>query len=163
MPAERRPLGWGGQAYSGTAGQVATGQIGVFLAYAGRLGQTVLARALSLPASWTQDPQRRRKAGVPPEVGFATKPALAQVMLARAFAAWVPAAGVYGAARGLRVWLEGREKAHVLAVSGKDHVGLGGRVRTRGRRPDRRSVAGAGGGARPHTGKAVREGLDAEA
>ena len=117
--------------YSGTAGKVDTCQIGVFLAYAGRLGQTLVDRALYLPASWTKDPQRCRQAGIPPEVGFATRPELAQAMLARAFAAGVPAAWVTGDrvdgdARRLRVWLEGQEKAHVLAVSGKEHVWLGG-------------------------------------
>ena len=41
--------------YSGTAGKVDNCQVGVFVAYASRLGQTLLDRALYLPASWTED------------------------------------------------------------------------------------------------------------
>ena len=41
--------------YSGTAGKVENCQIGVFVGYASRLGQTLLDRALYLPASWTED------------------------------------------------------------------------------------------------------------
>ena len=46
-------------------------------------------------------------------------------MLARAFAAgmpapWVTGDSVYGHARQLRLWLEGRPQAYVLAVSGQE-------------------------------------------
>ena len=122
--------------YSGTAGRVENCQIGVFLAYASRLGQTLLDRALYLPASWTQDAARGQRAGIAPQVGFATKPELAQAMLERAFASGVPASwvvgdSVYGDARRLRRWLEGEQKAYVLAVSGKEYVWLpGGRQRS---------------------------------
>ena len=60
--------------YSGTAGRVENSQVGVFVAYASRFGQTLLDRALYLPASWTKDPERCQRAGIAPEVGFATKP-----------------------------------------------------------------------------------------
>ena len=85
-----------------------------------------------LPALWTGDPERCHRADTDPAVGFATKPELVRALLARAFAAGVPASwvvggGVYGDARRLRLWLQGQEKAHVLAVSGKEHVWLGGR------------------------------------
>ncbi len=50
-----------------------------------------LDRALYLPNAWAADQDRRRDAGVPPEVTFVTKPALTRTMLARAFAAEVPA------------------------------------------------------------------------
>jgi SRSO17 transposase len=51
-------------------------------------------------------------------------------MLARAFAAGVPAKwvtgdSVYGDDRRLRMWLEGQAQAYVLAVSGKEYVWLG--------------------------------------
>src|SRR5215813_2765934 len=62
--------------YSGTAGRVENCQIGVFLAYVTRGGRTFLDRELYLPQSWADDPERRAEAGVPPEVKFATKPAL---------------------------------------------------------------------------------------
>lgn len=118
--------------YSGTAGKVENCQVGVFLAYASRLGQSLLDRALYLPVSWAKDARRRQRAGIAPEVEFASKPELARAMLERAFASGVPASwvvgdSVYGDARPLRLWLEDQEKAYVLAVSGKERVEVQGR------------------------------------
>ena len=84
------------QQYSGTAGRRENCQIGVFLGYASVQGRAFLDRELYLPKEWTDDVERRRTAGVPEAVGFATKPALALRMLERAFAAEVPAAWVAG-------------------------------------------------------------------
>lgn len=117
--------------YSGTAGRRENCQIGVFLTYAGPRGHTFLDRALYLPASWTDDRDRCRAAGIPDDVAFATKPAQAQAMLERALdggvpAAWVTADSVYGDVKSLRVWLEARPIGYVLAVSGKDTVWAGG-------------------------------------
>ena len=108
--------------YSGTAGRIENCQIGVFLAYASDAGHAFIDRALYLPAAWAPDQERRRIAGVPADMAFATKPALAQAMLARAFAAEVPAAWVtadeiYGDATDLRWWLEVNHHPYVLAVS----------------------------------------------
>ena len=47
-------------------------------------------RELYLPQEWATDPERRREAGVPQEVAVATKPELAQRMLARLGAAGLP-------------------------------------------------------------------------
>jgi SRSO17 transposase len=82
--------------YTGTAGRIENAQVGVFLAYTSRHGTTFIDRALYLPEEWTDDPKRCRQAGVPEGTAFATKPGLAKVMLARAFAAGVPAAWVTG-------------------------------------------------------------------
>src|SRR5688500_5547253 len=82
--------------YSGTAGRIENCQIGVFLAYASPRGHAFLDRALYLPKVWAEDAERRAAAGIPPEVGFATKGELAQAMLARVFAAEVPASWVTG-------------------------------------------------------------------
>ncbi len=108
--------------YSGTAGKRENCQIGVFLAYASTTGRTFLDRALYLPSVWADDPERRREAGVPKEVTFATKPQLARQMLERALGAGVPARWVtadegYGDDSDLRRWLEGQNQAYVLAVS----------------------------------------------
>jgi SRSO17 transposase len=120
--------------YSGTAGRIENCQIGVFLAYASQHGHTLLDRELYVPEAWTNDRERCQQAGIPDERRFATKPQLAQQMLARAFAAGVPATwvtgdSVYGNDRRLRLWLEGLPQAYVLAVSGKEYVWLDGRQR----------------------------------
>jgi SRSO17 transposase len=116
--------------YSGTAGKVDNCQIGVFLRYASPLGHALLDRELYLPQAWTDDPARCQQAGIPANRPFATKPQLARQMLARAFAAGVPATwvtgdSVYGDNRPLRQCLEAQPQAYVLAVSGKDYVWLG--------------------------------------
>ncbi len=108
--------------YSGTAGRRENCQIGVFLNYASPKGRTFLDRELYLPQSWADDAERRREAGVPEAVTFATKPELAKRMLERAFAAGVPAAWVtgdeiYGDATDLRRWLEQERHPYVVAVS----------------------------------------------
>ena len=101
--------------------------MGVFLAYASSHGHTLLDRELYLPKEWTADRDRCRRAGIPDERAFATKPALAQQMLARTFdagvrLAWVGGDSVYGDDRVLRQWLEARNQAYVLAVTGKETV-----------------------------------------
>src|SRR5262245_1532595 len=120
--------------YSGTAGRIENCQIGVFLAYASPKGRTFIDRALYLPEEWTRDKPRCHQAGVPKTVGFATKPRLAQQMIARALAAGVPAQwvtgdSVYGNDGKLRRWLEEQRVAHVLGVSGNHYIWMGFRQR----------------------------------
>jgi SRSO17 transposase len=110
--------------YSGTAGRIENGQIGVFLASASRPGQTLLDRALSLSAAWTDDRERCRSTGMPEDRAFATKPALARQRLERTLTAggglaWSTGDSIYGDDRALRQQLEGHRQAYVLAVSGK--------------------------------------------
>src|SRR3954462_12511329 len=45
--------------YSGTAGRVENGQVGVFLGYASQHGHALIDRALYLPEGWAGDPARR--------------------------------------------------------------------------------------------------------
>jgi DDE superfamily endonuclease len=66
--------------YSGTAGRTENCQVGVFLAYASVHGHALIDRELYLPQSWADDRDRRRAAGIPPEVEFATRPRQAQAM-----------------------------------------------------------------------------------
>src|SRR5215813_2245297 len=118
--------------YSGTAGRIENCQIGVFLAYASSRGHALLDCALYLPKDWINDGERCQGAGVPEKHPFATKPQLARQMLQHAFdaqvpAAWVTGDSVYGDDRRLRVWLEARAQAYVLAVSGKEYVWRGWR------------------------------------
>jgi DDE superfamily endonuclease len=73
-----------------------TPQAAVYLSYASDAGHAIVDRELYLPSAWTCDPARCRAAGVPDQVGFATKPALATRMLTRALDARVPAGWVAG-------------------------------------------------------------------
>lgn len=116
--------------YSGTAGRIENCQIGVFLAYAAARGHTFLDRALYVPEEWAGNQPRRRAAGIPKEIRFATKPALARQMIERALAngvpaRWVSGDSVYGNDGKLRLWLEEHQMAHVLGVSGNHFVTIG--------------------------------------
>jgi SRSO17 transposase len=118
--------------YSGTAGRIENCQIGVFLTYASPTGHTLLDRELYLPKEWITDRERCGQAGIPARRTLLTKPALARQMLERVFAApvpvrWVTGDSIYGDDRRLRLWLEERDQAYVLAVSGKDYVWIGWR------------------------------------
>jgi DDE superfamily endonuclease len=108
--------------YSGTAGGVENCQVGVFLAYHAAGGRTFLDRALYVPRSWSEDPQRCQAAGIPQTVTFATKPVLARQMLKRAFdagvpARWVAGDSVYGSDSQFRRFLQERSIAYVLGVT----------------------------------------------
>jgi SRSO17 transposase len=107
--------------YSGTAGRIENSQVGVFAAYASARGRGLIDRELYIPKEWFADRQRCRDAGIADDVEFATKPQLAQKMIARALTAklpfrWVTADEAYGQVSRLRSWLEEHDLAHVLAV-----------------------------------------------
>lgn len=113
--------------YTGTAGRIENAQVGVYLVYAGQRGHAFIDRALYLPTSWTADPDRLAEAGVPADVQFATKPALARTMIARALdagvpASWVAGDEVYGADPQLRNDLQQRGIGYVLAVASNHRV-----------------------------------------
>jgi SRSO17 transposase len=110
-----------GRQYTGTAGKDDNAQVAGYLTYATDAGHGGIDRELYLPQGWIDDPARCRAAGVPDQVGFATKPELARRMLERALeagvpAGWVTADAVYGNSPALRGWLEGRQLPYVLAV-----------------------------------------------
>jgi SRSO17 transposase len=113
--------------YSGTLGKIGNCQIGVFLGYASPTGHVGLDRALYLPAAWTDDRDRCRRAGIPDDVPFQTKSQLARAMVERALdagvpAAWVVADEVYGSDSSFRGPLEARGQAYVLAVRSNQSV-----------------------------------------
>jgi SRSO17 transposase len=117
--------------YTGTAGRVENAQVAVYLVYASGAGHAVIDRELYLPQPWAGDPERRRAAGVPQQVGFATKPALATHMICRALdvevpAGWITGDEVYGADPTLRAELEARRVGYVLAVACDHRVPFGG-------------------------------------
>lgn len=107
--------------YTGTAGRIENAQVAVFLTYAAAGGHAFADRRLYLPKGWCEDTERRERAGVPEEVVFATKPALAAQMIEAALAAGTPArwaAGdeVYGADPGLRSCLRRLGLGYVLGI-----------------------------------------------
>ncbi|MFD7736657.1 IS701 family transposase [Kitasatospora phosalacinea] len=113
--------------YSGTAGRTENCQVGVFLAYSGKLGRTLIDRALYLPKSWTDDRERCRAAGIGDEVEFATKVQLARAMVRRAIDdkipfRWVTADAGYGYSKGWRTELEQADIFHVVATTRHDTV-----------------------------------------
>jgi len=117
--------------YTGTAGRIENAQVAVYLVYASSAGHALIDRDLYLPRSWIDDPARCQDVGVPNQVGFATKPALAKAMICRALdagvpAAWVAGDEVYGANPALRAELEARGVGYVLAVACDHPVRAGG-------------------------------------
>jgi SRSO17 transposase len=95
--------------YSGTLGKTGNCQIGVSVHAVGARGTVPLGWALYLPEDWCADEQRRRKAKIPAEVEFKTKPQLGIELVERA-AGWnVPKAPVLGDhAYGENTWLRDR-------------------------------------------------------
>jgi len=127
--------------YSGTAGRVENCQVGVFLAYVSPAGRALIDAELYLPRSWTGDRARCAAAGIPDQVGFATKPALAQALLGRALdagvpAQWVTADEAYGQDHKFRAFLEQRRLGYVVAVPCSQSVGPGTGYGNTGSRAD---------------------------
>ena len=97
----------------------------MFLAYHTVRGRALIDRELYMPKSWTDDPDRCRKAHVPDDVEFTTKPQQARLMLERAVRAkvpfaWFTADEAYGQNRELREWCQQQDIAYVMATR-KDH------------------------------------------
>lgn len=117
--------------YSGAAHGLATSQVGVFLLSASTRGVAFVDRELYMPDEWVDDPVRCREAGIPQDIQQITKGELAKRMLARAFAAGVPADWVVGDALSgsdeLRTWLEEQQKQYVVAVAETHLVWVAGR------------------------------------
>jgi len=119
--------------YSGTAGRIENSQVAVYLTYAAVRGHALIDGALYLPKSWTEDPSRRVRAGVPDDIEFATKPVLAQRMIVDALdaldaldagvlASWVAGDEVYGADTALRSACQRRGVGYVLAGARNHYV-----------------------------------------
>jgi SRSO17 transposase len=113
--------------YSGTLGKIGNCQIGVSLHAVGSRGTVPLGWALYLPEEWCKDPERRRKAKIPEEVEFATKPQLGVRLAVRA-AGWkiakAPVLGdcAYGDNTELRDDLHNEDLRYVLSVSPETSV-----------------------------------------
>jgi SRSO17 transposase len=108
--------------YSGTLGKTGNCQIGVSVHAVGSQGTVPLGWALYLPGEWCDAPERRKKAKIPEEIRFQTKPELAAELVERA-AGWdianAPILGdcAYGKNTALREQLDDAELEYVLSVS----------------------------------------------
>lgn len=110
--------------YSGTLGKVGNCQVGVSVHAVGAKGTAPLGWALYLPEEWCEDAERRRKAKIPAEISFKTKPELGVELIERASGWGVPAAPVlgdsaYGENTDLRRRLDGTGSEYVLSVSSR--------------------------------------------
>ena len=76
--------------YCGQLGKQDNCQVAVTLSIANRVASLPVAYRLYLPQEWADDPARRKKAGVPEEVAFQTKPEIALGQIADAVAAGLP-------------------------------------------------------------------------
>ena len=87
--------------HAGVTGKVENCVTWVFAALVTALGQAWVDFDVYMPDCWATDPQRRKKAGIPEKLAFATKPELAIAQAKRLMAAglrvtWAAADEVYG-------------------------------------------------------------------
>jgi SRSO17 transposase len=93
--------------YCGQLGKQDNCQVAVSLSVANDHASLPIAYQLYLPEAWANDPARRRKAGVPEDIVFQTKPQIALAQIRAALLAGVPSAVVladagYGVDTGFR-------------------------------------------------------------
>jgi SRSO17 transposase len=131
--------------YCGAVGKRANCQVSVELVVSdGEVAAPVGGR-LYLPQSWLDDPARCAKAGVPAEVGFATKPQIALSLIEQARADQVAPAPVladaaYGNGFGFRQRLRSLGLEFFLQVTPQEHQGWTEEVPTRLQGKDRTVV-----------------------
>jgi SRSO17 transposase len=82
--------------YCGELGKQDNCQVAVSLSVANDRASLPVAWRLYLPEAWAEDPERRVKAGVPAEIEFATKPAIALGQIRQALDEGVPVGVVLG-------------------------------------------------------------------
>jgi SRSO17 transposase len=82
--------------YSGTLGKTGNCQIGVSVHAVGGRSTVPLGWALYIPEEWCEDAERRRRAKIPEEVQFKTKPELGVELVERAADWEIPKAPVLG-------------------------------------------------------------------
>jgi SRSO17 transposase len=113
--------------YTGTLGKIGNCQIGVSVHAVGEQGTVPLGWALYLPEEWCEDPERRRRAKIPEDVEFQTKPELGVDLIEQA-AGWeieeAPVLGdqAYGDNTVLRERLHDSNLQYVLSVGADTKV-----------------------------------------
>src|SRR3954471_1923045 len=109
--------------YCGQLGKRDDCQVAVTLSVATEQASLPVAYRLYLPEAWAADPARRAMAGVPEEVAFATKPAIALGQVRQALADGVPPGVVvtdagYGNDTDFRDGITGRGLPYVAGILG---------------------------------------------
>lgn len=107
--------------YSGTLGKTGNCQVTVNCHYAERTLGWPVATRLYLPEEWASDPDRRKKAHVPEDIEFQTKPEIALALLDHARELGIRHAAVtadadYGDNPNFLAGLEFRKERYVVAV-----------------------------------------------
>ena len=114
--------------YSGTLGKIGNCQVTVSVHAVGELGTLPLGWRLYLPEEWCEDSERRRKAKIPDEVSFQTKPELAADLCEQAAGWWelqaapILADSAYGDDTAFRTRLAALELEYLLAVRAETSV-----------------------------------------
>jgi SRSO17 transposase len=113
--------------WSGTLGKIDNCQVTVSVHAVGERGTLPLGWRLYLPEEWCDDLRRRRKAKIPDEVCFQTKPELAAGVCEDAAGWGIPIAPIladcaYGDDTRFRTRLHAQELRYVLAVSAQVSV-----------------------------------------
>lgn len=112
--------------WSGRQGKVDNCQVAVYMGYISRIDHQLVNTRLYLPEEWTSDRKRMRAAGVPKEIRFKTRHALALEMLDEQGYllphAWIAGDDEMGRTTHFRRDLNDRGEQYLLAVPGNTAV-----------------------------------------
>jgi SRSO17 transposase len=107
--------------YCGQLGKQANCQVAVTLSVANHHASLPIAYRLYLPQEWAKDARRRKKARIPKEISFKTKPQIALEQIREALAAGVPQGTVltdasYGCHSAFRIGVSALGLKYVAAI-----------------------------------------------
>ena len=134
--------------YCGQLGKQANCQVAVSLSIANHAASLPVAYRLYLPKDWVEDESRRRKAGVPAEISFKTKPEIALEQIRWACEIGLPGDLVlvdaaYGHDSKLRTGITELEKVYVAGIQPQSLVWAPGTRRGRTPKKGRRDAPDA--------------------
>jgi SRSO17 transposase len=143
----RHSVGVGHQ-YCGQLGKQANCQVAVSLSIASHAASLPVAYRLYLPKDWAEDERRRRKAGVPEEIEFKTKPEIALEQIRWACEMGLPGDMVlvdagYGHDAKLRMGITELEKVYVAGIQPQTLVWALGTPRGQAPKKGRRDAPNA--------------------
>jgi SRSO17 transposase len=122
--------------HAGVTGKVENCVTWVFAALVTASGQAWADSGMYMPDCWAKDPGRRRKAGIPGRLTFATKPDLAIAQLRRLAASglqfcWVAADEVYGRSGLFRETCRELALSYVMIIPCDYRVTIAGKISVR--------------------------------